>query len=191
MKSRTYEHHQLLGFLPSIALLDLHYCSLQLLHVLGLSAFSFIFSKWNTCLFGWKSGDLAIKEYSTSLSSKDIWLLWQSVLGHCAPSYQFCSIWLNLSRWNGPIYFRVSPAASVSSRIINKKKCPLADIYAHIIKLPQPCITDEVVSFGTWVITSLLHILSTILVYVDLSFDYPEDIFLERDKLFHMFSGEV
>lgn len=137
MKSRTYEHHQLLGFLPSIALLDLHYCSLQLLHVLGLSAFSFIFSKWNTCLFGWKSGDLAIKEYSTSLSSKDIWLLWQSVLGHCAPSYQFCSIWLNLSRWNGPIYFRVSPAASVSSRIINKKKCPLADIYAHIIKLPH------------------------------------------------------
>uniref|UniRef100_A0A3Q3WRJ5 AIG1-type G domain-containing protein n=1 Tax=Mola mola TaxID=94237 RepID=A0A3Q3WRJ5_MOLML len=64
---------------------------------------------------------------------------------HCeAPSCQFCSIWLNVSREYSPIPLRIYPATSVSSEPV-----PLAAIHARAITLPPLCLTRDVVCFGS------------------------------------------
>ncbi len=57
-----------------------------------------------------------------------------------APSYEFCSIWLNLSRQHSPMHDRIHPASSIHTR----DPVPLAAIHAHAITLQPPCSTSEV-----------------------------------------------
>lgn len=48
-------------------------------------------------------------------------MFWVIIYLFCeAPSYQFCSSWLNLSIKYSSIYFRIQPASSISSNIIYK-----------------------------------------------------------------------
>ncbi len=57
LKSGTHRHHQTLGFIPGDALPGLYCNRLQFLLVLGHFPFSFVFSKWNACSIGFRSGD--------------------------------------------------------------------------------------------------------------------------------------
>ncbi len=105
LKSGTHGHHQRMGFLLCDALPGL-YCSwLQLLFVCGLKTFSFVFSKWNACSIGLRSGDwfghcrIIHIFYLQKLLGCFCCMFWVIVhLYYEAPPNQLCSIWLNLGR---------------------------------------------------------------------------------------------
>ena len=71
-----------------------------------------------------KLTDLTIKAYPSCLPSKS-WFSFTVCFGFSihlhyeAPSYQFCSIWLNVSRQYSPIHLRIPLAISFSSHFIN------------------------------------------------------------------------
>ncbi len=132
----------------------------------GLSAFSFVFSKWNSAQSGWDQEiDSAIAEYSTFLPSKTPGLLllycmfWVIVhVYYEAPLNQLCSIWLNLGREYISIPGCFCLLSSVSS-LSTSNPVPLEAMLMH--HTAPPCFTDDVVSFGSWAVPSLLHTFSS------------------------------
>ena len=93
-------------------------------------------------------------------------LIWVIIHLYCeALSCHFWSIWLNLSRQYSHLHFRVQPATSISSHIINKHQWP-SSIGSHT------CLTHKTVStmfdrwcsyFGSWAVPFLFHTLLVIL----------------------------
>lgn len=91
----------------------------------GLSAFCSPFSHWKACSAGLRSGDW-LGQWRTSR----LLALWKSLtafagcfgsLSICAvEDHQFCSIWLNLSSSIALCTYRLRPATSINSQIINK-----------------------------------------------------------------------
>ena len=108
-KSGMHRHHQMLGFIPGDAL---PHCSTATVFssclFLGHFPFSFVFSKWDACSIGFRSGDwlgqcitfhfFALKNslvaFAVCFGSLSI-----CICPSCeVPSNEFWSIWLNMSR---------------------------------------------------------------------------------------------
>ncbi len=88
----------------------------------GLSAFSFVFRKWNKCSIRLKSGDW-LGHYSTFLPSNScfccmFWVYFETHWFYEAPP--ICCIWLNLGREYILIHFRIHPSASVLCHVFSK-----------------------------------------------------------------------
>lgn len=64
-------------------------------------------------------------------------------------------IWPSTNRYRCRGHVRIHPDAVASSQIIH----PMAAIPAHAKTFPPACFSDEVVSFGSWAVSSCLHIL--------------------------------
>lgn len=94
-------------------------CSCCLLQ--GLSALSFVLSKWKTCSMVLRSGE-RLEIYSVSLPWEALGC--GNVLSHypSVQCYWLCGIWLNVSRYYSPTHVRIHPAASISSDITNEHK---------------------------------------------------------------------
>lgn len=86
-----------------------------------LSPCSFVFNHWKAALLGWgQVTGLALKNHN-SLPWKTLWLLLWYALPHPFALWRtdICSIWLNVSGEYSPVDFRIYPAISISSHIIN------------------------------------------------------------------------
>ncbi len=183
LKSGTHRHTRRWVSFPGDALPGLYCNRLQFLLVLGAFPFSFVFSKceMHAQLDSGQVMTWPLHKQSTSFPSKTLWLLLQYALGHVhphceAPSNEFWSIWLNMSRLICPKHFRNHPAAFVSSHIINKYKrtSSTGSIHAHAMTLPPPCFTDEVVCLGSWAVPSFSYsYLPITLVQIDLGLICP------------------
>ena len=94
----------------------------------GIFPFSFVFSKWNACSSGFRSGDwlghCIIFHFFALKNSLVAFAVCLRVIVHLhceVPSNEFWSIWLNMSRKYWPKHLGIHPAF-VSSHIINKYK---------------------------------------------------------------------
>ncbi len=105
LKSGTHRHHQTLGFILVMLCQASAATVFSSCLFLGHFPFSFVFSKWNACSIGFRSGDwlghcitvhfFPFKKLFGCFCS----MLWVIVHLHCeAPSNEFWSIWLNMSR---------------------------------------------------------------------------------------------
>ncbi len=102
-------------------------------------------------LLDWdQATDLVIEEYSISLPFAVCLesLFIGTVKLRPISFVAFGSMWAENSLKD----LRIYPATSVSSFIVNKHQWafPLAAIHAHAITLPPPCLTLDVVCFGSW-----------------------------------------
>ena len=135
---------------------------------LGHFPFSFVFSKWKTCSMRFRSGDwlghcitfhfFALK---ISLVAFAVWFRSLSICTvkwHPMSSEAFGWIWAdNIARNTSE--FILLLLSAVTSSIITREPVPLATIHAHTMTLRPPCLTDEVVCFGSWAVPFLLHTL--------------------------------
>lgn len=99
-----------------------------------------------------KSGDWlqwTVNENSICLPSEPYGLYFHSL---SILSYQFCTIWLDVSREYGGAHFR----NIITLSIITVELIPLAAIRVHPIILPVPCFTHYVLSFRKWTVSFLL-----------------------------------
>ncbi len=150
----------------------------------GLSAFSFVFSKWNSAQSGWDQEiDSNIAEYSTFLPSKTPGLLllycmfWVIVhVYYEAPLNQLFSTWLNLGREHISIPGCFCLLSSVSS-LNTSNPVPLEAMLMH---------HTDVVSFGSWAVPSLLHTFSSPSFWYKLILT-SKNAFSEVVWLFYMF----
>lgn len=147
-------------FLPGNALPSLHPTHLQLLYLCG----SFYLQLCLQCLkrfsIGLGSGDQLNHWRIFNFFSFKMLSCFSNKNGHCeAPSCQFCSIWLNVSRENRSIDFRNHFPTSVKSHIIAKHQWDRSSgsHSCHVITLSPPCFTHDVVYFGSWALHFLLH----------------------------------
>ncbi len=85
LKSGMHRHHQTLCFTWWCSARPLLQPSSSSCLFLGHFPFSFVFSKWNACSIGFRSGALTwpLHNSSPSFPSKTLWLLLQYALGHC------------------------------------------------------------------------------------------------------------
>ncbi len=129
----------------------------------GLSAFSFVYSKWNACSIGLKSGDwlghCKIFHFFNlqKLLGCFCCMFWVIVhLYYDAPSNQLCafdwiwaeSIYLYTSEFIRLLLSSVTPSLNTSATGSHAWSC-------H--HTAPPCFTDDVVCFGSWAVPSLLH----------------------------------
>ncbi len=168
LKSGTHRHHQTLGFIPGDALPGLYCNRLQFLLVLGHFPFSFVFSKWNACSIGFRSGDWlghcitvhffpfknSLVAFAVCFGSLSICTVKRRPMS----SEAFGWIWAdNIARNTSE--FILLLLSAVTSSINTREPVPLAAIHAHAMTLPPPCFTDEVVCLGSWAVPFLLHTL--------------------------------
>lgn len=81
------------------------------------------------------------------------WLLYNIPL-HCLKN----SLVADNIAWNNSDFILLYLSA-ITSLIHTRKSVSLATIHAHIMILPPPCFTDEVVCFGSWAVPFLLYTL--------------------------------
>ncbi len=141
----------------------------------GLSAFSLVFSNWKACSIGLRSGDwlghwrifhfFAFKKVSSCFRS-----MFRVIIHlHCeAASYQFCSIWLNVSREYSHKDLRIY--TSISSYIINKHQwaCSIDSHTCPFYHTAPPCFTLDV-CFGSSAVPFFRHTLPISLSLILLS----------------------
>lgn len=88
-------------------------------------------------------------------------MCWVIIRLHCeAPSFQLNCIWTNASRRYRPVHLLIHPATSISaltSSLDTSDPVPLGAMRAHGVALPPPCLTDDVVCFGSWAVTSPIN----------------------------------
>ncbi len=152
LKSGTHRHHQTLGFIPGDALPGLYCNRLQFLLVLGAFPFSFVFSKWNACSIGFRSGDWlghcitvhffpfknSLVAFAVCFGSLSICTVKRRPMS----SEAFGWIWANNIARNTSEFILLLLSA-VTSSINTREPVPLAAIHAHAMTLPPPCFTDE------------------------------------------------
>ncbi len=146
LKSGMHRHHQTL--VSSLVML----CQASTATVfssclfLGHFPFSFVFSKWNACSIGFRSGDwlghcitvhfLSLQKLFGCFCS----MLWVIVHLHCeAPSNEFWSIWLEYEQIilaRNTSEFILLLLSAVTSSINTREPVPLAAIHAHAMTLP-------------------------------------------------------
>ncbi len=130
--------------------------------------FSFVFSKWNACSIGFRSGDwlghcITVHFFSFKNSLVAFAVCFGSlsictVKRHPMSSEAFGWIWAdNIARNTSE--FILLLLSAVTSSINTREPVPLAAIHAHAMTLPPPCFTDEVVCLGSWAVPFLLHTL--------------------------------
>ncbi len=157
LKSGTHRHHQTLGFIPGDALPGLYCNRLQFLLVLGAFSFSFVFSKWNACSIGFRSGDwlghCITVHFFPFKNSLVAFAVCFGSLSICTVKHRpmsseaFGWIWAdNIARNTSE--FILLLLSAVTSSINTREPVPLAAIHAHAMTLPPPCFTDEVVCLG-------------------------------------------
>ncbi len=135
---------------------------------LGHFPFSFVFSKWNACSIGFRSGDWlghcitvhffpfknSLVAFAVCFGSLSICTVKRRPMS----SEAFGWIWAdNIARNTSE--FILLLLSAVTSSINTREPVPLAAIHAHAMTLPPPCFTDEVVCLGSWAVTFLLHTL--------------------------------
>ncbi len=135
---------------------------------LGHFPFSFVFSKWNACSIGFRSGDWlghcitvhffpfknSLVAFAVCFGSLSICTVKRRPMS----SEAFGWIWAdNIARNTSE--FILLLLSAVTSSINTREPVPLAGIHAHAMTLPPPCFTDEVVCLGSWAIPFLLHTL--------------------------------
>ncbi len=136
--------------------------------LLGHFPFSFVFSKWNACSIGFRSGDWlghcitvhffpfknSLVAFAVCFGSLSICTVKRRPMS----SEAFGWIWAdNIARNTSE--FILLLLSAVTSSINTREPVPLAAIHAHAMTLPPPCFTDEVVCFGSWAVPFLLHTL--------------------------------
>ncbi len=168
LKSGTHRHHQTLGFIPGDALPGSTATVFSSCLFLGHFPFSFVFSKWNACSIGFRSGDWLGHCITVHFFPfKTLWLLLQYALGHCPSALWSAVQWVlkHLAEYEQIILPETLQNSSccflsaVTSSINTREPVPLAAIHAHAMTLPPPCFTDEVVCLGSWAVPFLLHTL--------------------------------
>ena len=132
----------------------------------GLSAFSFVFSKWNACSIGLRSGDwLGHCRIFHFFALKNSWVAYAVCFGslsicivkrHPINFAEFVWIWADRISLNTSEFIRLL-LSSVTSSINTSDPVPLEARHAHVITLPPPFFTDDVVSVGSWAVPSLIH----------------------------------
>ena len=156
LKSGMHRHHQTLGFIPGDALPGL-YCNFSSCLFLGHFPFSFVFSKWNACSIGFRSGEWlghCITFHFFALKNSLVaFMVCFGSLSICTvkrrpmSSEAFSWIWAdNIARNTSE--FILLLLSAVTSSINTREPVPLTAIHAHAMTLPPPCCTDEVVCFG-------------------------------------------
>ncbi len=135
---------------------------------LGHFPFSFVFSKWNACSIGFRSGDWlghcitvhffpfknSLVAFAVCFGSLSICTVKRRPMS----SEAFGWIWAdNIARNTSE--FILLLLSAVTSSINTREPVPLAAIHAHAMTLPPPCFTDEVVCLGSWAVPFLLHTL--------------------------------
>ncbi len=135
---------------------------------LGHFPFSFVFSKWNACSIGFRSGDWlghcitvhffpfknSLVAFAVCFGSLSICTVKRRPMS----SEAFGWIWAdNIARNTSE--FILLHLSAVTSSINTREPIPLAAIHAHAMTLPPPCFTDEVVCLGSWAVPFLLHTL--------------------------------
>ncbi len=117
----------------------------------GLSVFSLVFSNWKVCsIIGLGSGDwLGHWRIFNFFAFKKSWVAFAICLGSLSicevVSYQFCSIWLNVSREYSLKDLRIHPAtlSAVTSPINTSEAVPLQWYIC-------PCHNTAATMFDTW-----------------------------------------
>ncbi len=168
LKSGTHRHHQTLGFIPGDALPGLYCNCLQICLFLGHFPFSFVFSKWNACSIGFRSGDwlghcitVHFFPFKNSLVAFAVCFGSLSIctVKRCPMSSEaFGWILADIIARNTSEFILLLLSA-VTSSINTREPVPLAAIHAHAMTLPPPCFTDEVLCLGSWAVPFLLHTL--------------------------------
>ncbi len=134
----------------------------------GHFPFSFVFSKWNACSIGFRSGDWlghcitvhffpfknSLVAFAVCFGSLSICTVKRRPMS----SEAFGWIWAdNIARNTSE--FILLLLSAVTSSINTREPVPLAATHAHAMTLPPPCFTDEVVCLGSWAVPFLLHTL--------------------------------
>lgn len=149
-------------------------CSCCLLQ--GLSALSFVLSKWKTCSIVLRSGERLTTKIYCFFALRSSWVAFAVCHYPSVLCYQFCGTWLNCEQILQPYTCQ------------NSGPIPLAAILAHPITLPPPCLTDDVVYFGlAWDVSFFLspHFsLPISMVQVYPSFICPKNLGPESGYLF-------
>ncbi len=157
---------------------------------LGHFPFSFVFSKWNACSIGFRSGDwlghcitvhfFPFKNSLVAFAVCFVSLFICTVKRRPMSSEAFGWIWAdNIARNTSE--FILLLLSAVTSSINTREPVPLAAIHAHAVTLPPSCFTDEVVCLGSWAVPFLLH---NLLFPVDLGLICPWDVVPELWRLF-------
>ena len=145
LKSGMHRHYQMLGFIPGDAPPGLYCNCLQ---------FLLVFSKWNACSIGFRSGDwlghcitfhfFALKNSLVAFAVCFGSLSICTVKRRPISSEAFGWIWAdNIARSTSE--FILLLLSAITSSINTREPVPLAAIHAHAMTLPPPCFTDEVV----------------------------------------------
>ncbi len=132
----------------------------------GLSAFSLVFNNWKACSIGLRSGRMTwplknISFHQWPSHGHVFWSMFRVIIHlHCETvSYQFCTFgWL----WVESIALKTSEfilllLSAVTSLINTCEPVPLGAIHVHAITLPPPCLTLDVVCFGSWAVLFFHH----------------------------------
>lgn len=98
------------------------------------------------------------------------------------PSFQF--LWYLAESKRELLHLRIHPSSSICSHIINKLQWSSSTgSHVNVIMLPTPCLTNNVIYFGSWAVSLPLHILQ---VQVNLCLICPKNLNPELDTLFQM-----
>lgn len=128
----------------------------------GLSACSFVFSKWKACSVGLRSGDaLVIEEYSTSLPQESLGLLLWYVLGHypstlcTAISFAaFGWVWAEIVALYTSEFILILLSAVITS-INTSDRIPLAAM--HSLAITTSMVHHVWQMMWSWTVPFILH----------------------------------
>ncbi len=131
--------------------------------LVGLSAFSFVFSEWNAAQSCWDQEiDLAIAEYYTFFTFRNSWvdfccMFW--VISTCTMKRRP----INFAAFDWIWTESISLYTSEFIRLLLSyhQKTPVTQCHwkpcSSCHHTAPPCFTDDVVCFGSWAVPSLLH----------------------------------
>ncbi len=166
----THRHHQTLGLIlwntfPSLycKLLPASNCCL----FWGVSAFTLLFSWWNSCSIRFKSGD-----WLGQSKTFHIFALINSLteLAGCFGSLSWCNMkhfpknlvvfsWILVGKMVlYPSKFILLLSSYIKSSVKVRGPVPDAAMHAHAMTPPPPCFTDEAVCLGSLQFPFYLHI---------------------------------
>ncbi len=132
----------------------------------GLSAFSLVFSNWKACSIGLRSGEwLGYWRIFHFFNGQVMAMPFEVCLGSLSIcNVKMCPIsfvtfgWM----WAESIAVKTSELillllSAVTSSINTSEPFPLGAIHAHVITQPPPCLTLDVVCFGSWAVPFFHH----------------------------------
>lgn len=134
----------------------------------GLSASSFVSSKWKTSSIGLGTGGWLghwrILHCFTLRSSWVVFAVCFGLLSICTVKHHIISSAASVWLWADSIalytseFILLRPSA-VTSSMKTSEPVQLTALHAHdaTITLPPPCLTDEVLCFGSWALPFLLQ----------------------------------